>query len=97
MTRAEREAEIAAIVVSEREHFELVKAELAELTKEDTAKARERLESAVVGLVAEFMGRITGLRPPLERRLFPPRMEVPLKLLCDGLIEVVREHDNDRA
>ena len=52
---------------------------------------RRRLEGAVVALVAEFLGNITGLLPPLERRLFPPEMEPPLKRLCDGLIKVVHE------
>jgi hypothetical protein len=52
---------------------------------------RQRLEGAVVALVAEFIGAITGTRPPLERALFPPEMEPALKRLCDGLIQVVRE------
>jgi hypothetical protein len=56
-----------------------------------TDARRLRLEGAVVALVAEFLGEITGMRPPWERRLFPPEMEPALKRLCDGLIQVVRE------
>ena len=59
---------------------------------EDVAGAiRVRFEAAVVALVAEFVGSLTGLRPPLERALFPPDQEPALKRLCDGLIQLVRE------
>jgi hypothetical protein len=59
---------------------------------EDVAGAnRVRFEAAVVALVAEFIGSLTGLRPPLERALFPPDQEPALNRLCDGLIQLVRE------
>lgn len=58
------------------------------MSKQDN---RLRMESAMVALVAEFVGSITGLRPPLERRLFPPEYEPALKRLCDGAVQVVKE------
>lgn len=67
-----------------------------EMTIEPASEVRARLESAVVALVAEFMGAVTGMRPPMERRLFPEHMEVPLQRLCDGLIQVVQEHEANR-
>lgn len=50
---------------------------------------RKRLESAIVALLAEFVGTVTGTQPPLERTLFPAEMEPALKQLCDGLIEIL--------
>jgi hypothetical protein len=52
---------------------------------------RARLEGAVIALVAEFMGTVTGTRPPMECALFPPEMRPALARLCDGLIQVVHE------
>jgi hypothetical protein len=54
---------------------------------------RQRLEGAVVALVAEFMGTVTGTRPPLERTLFPPEMEPALKRLVDGLIKLLHDYE----
>jgi hypothetical protein len=52
---------------------------------------RVRLEGAVLALVAEFVGAVTGLRPPIESAVFPPEMRPALDRLCDGLIQVVHE------
>jgi hypothetical protein len=52
---------------------------------------RKRFEAAVVALVAEFIGSLTGLRPPLERALFPPDQEPALTRLCDGITQLFRE------
>jgi hypothetical protein len=52
---------------------------------------RVKFEAAVIALVAEFVGSLTGLRPPLERALFPPDQEPALARLCDGLIQLARE------
>ena len=54
-------------------------------------RERMRMEKAAVALVAEFIGAITGLRPPLERELFPAQYEPALKRLCDGMVQLVRE------
>lgn len=51
------------------------------------------LEAASVALVAEFIGAITGLRPPLERNLFPPEYEPGLRRFVDGMVQLVREFD----
>jgi hypothetical protein len=52
----------------------------------------ERLiETSVIALVAEFLGEVTGLRPPVERELFPPHMRPALDRLCDGLMQIVKE------
>jgi hypothetical protein len=56
-----------------------------------SADQRARLEAVVLVLVAEFVGDLTGLRPPTERSLFPPEHEPALWRLCDGLIQAVRE------
>jgi hypothetical protein len=54
---------------------------------EDEAGAnRTKFEAALIALVAEFIGSLTGLRPPLERALFPPDQEPALNRLCDGII-----------
>lgn len=52
---------------------------------------RRMMEAAIVALVAEFIGELTGLRPPLERSLFPPHWTPALNRLCDGLMQVVKE------
>jgi hypothetical protein len=52
---------------------------------------RALLEAATIALVAEFIGEITGLRPPLERELFPPEWRSALNRLIDGLQQLRKE------
>lgn len=52
---------------------------------------RKRAEAAIIALVAEFVGDITGLKVPTERELFPENMKPALNRLCDGLIQVSKE------
>jgi hypothetical protein len=52
---------------------------------------RAVMEAAVLALVAEFLGAITGSRPPVERSQFPPHMKLELDRLVDGLIQVAKE------
>jgi hypothetical protein len=52
---------------------------------------RDLMEAAVIALIAEFVGELTGLRPPSDRALFPRYMEPALTRLVDGLIQVAKE------
>lgn len=52
---------------------------------------RAFLDATTVALVAEFIGEITGTRPPSERSAFPPEWEPALQRLCDGLVQAVKE------
>ncbi len=52
---------------------------------------RAVMESAVVALVAEFIGAVTRVKPPVERELFPPEMKPALDRLCDGLMQLAKE------
>lgn len=69
-------------------HSEMESHYAAGLERQDK---RLLMEAAMVALVAEFVGAITGLRPPLERRLFPQQHEPALNRLCDGAVQVVKE------
>jgi hypothetical protein len=51
----------------------------------------EVIEASVIALVAEFVGEVTGLRPPVERELFPPHMKPALDRLCDGLMQIMKK------
>ena len=45
----------------------------------------------MIALTAELIGSITGLRPPLERHLFPPLWLPAINRFIDGAKQVIRE------
>jgi len=49
------------------------------------------LEAEVLGLVAEFIGSITGLTPP-KRETFPPQFRPALRKLVNDLVSAVDRH-----
>lgn len=58
-----------------------------------TMRQRELIEAQAIALVADFVGDITGLKPPVERKLFPPYMRPALDRLVDGLLKITRASD----
>jgi hypothetical protein len=53
---------------------------------EQMKRGRAEIEASVIALFAQFVGKATGLRPPIERRLFPIALEPHLSQLVDGLL-----------
>lgn len=109
--KAERERQQAAAEAAKEakaEHERYLAAHPAEAAAEKRAQvraeetpeaksAREGFESRVLSAVAEFMFVVTGLRPPVERHLFPPRMEDALMALVDDLDEAMKGRPQPRS
>ena len=51
----------------------------------------EKSRAATIALIAEFIGSITGTRPPSEAHLFPAEWQPALDTLISGLEQIAQE------